>query len=575
MYRSVIARTVFFFGLVIGVHLGNGGLWAEEGSNDRMNWWREAKFGMFIHWGVYTVPAGNFEGNQVEGIGEWIMQHAQIPLKPYKDFARQFNPAKYDPEAWAALAHQAGMKYIVITAKHHDGFALYDSDVTDWDIVGSSPYSKDLLAPLASAARKQGLKFGLYYSQAQDWTHPGGAKAGFEDHQGWDDLHKGSFDEYLAKIAVPQTREILNRYQPDVLWWDTPALMTPERAKPLRELLDSHPKIITNDRLGGGYPGDTKTPEQYIPETGLAGDWETCMTLNDTWGYKNYDHNWKSTETLIRNLVDIISKGGNYLLNVGPNAEGEIPQASIERLQAIGEWMAVNGAAIYGTTGSPCRAPAWGRLACRDDHVFLFVFDWPADGQLPVSVKADVRRCHLLANPERSFVVSSDDDGLVVELTGDTPDEICSVVVLDVIGPVEGIVPRIRQQVDGSLILQARDSISQGSHVRVEQIGNQPNIGYWESPSDVVEWPCMLAEPGKFAVVAEVATPAPSQFTFQCGAAELQVQVAATGNYDTFKTAEIGQITVTQAGELTVAIKPIADGWHAINLRRIVLRSVP
>ncbi len=575
MYSSATARKLLCLGLVFGVLLGGDGLGAEEDSSDRMNWWREAKFGMFIHWGVYAVPAGTYEGNQIDGIGEWIMQHARIPLKPYKDFARQFNPAKYDPEAWAELAHQAGMKYIVITAKHHDGFALYDSNVTDWDIAGSSPYGKDLLAPLASATRKRGLKFGLYYSQAQDWTHPGGAKAGYEDHKGWDDAHKGSFDKYLAKIAVPQTREILNRYQPDVLWWDTPVLMTPERAKTLHELLALQPKIISNDRLGDGYPGDTITPEQYIPETGLAGDWETCMTLNDTWGYKNYDLNWKSSETIIRNLVDIVSKGGNYLLNVGPTAEGEIPQASIERLQAIGKWMAVNGAAIYGTTASPCRAPAWGRLTCQDDRLFLFVFDWPADGQLLVPVKATVQGCHLLANPNRSFAVSSGDEGLIVELTGDAPDKICSVVVLDVTGPVEGIIPRIRQQVDGSLVLHARDSISQGSHVRVEQIGNQPNIGYWESPGDRVEWPCTLAKPGKFAVVAEVATPEPSQFTFQCGAVELSVQVAATGNYNTFETVEIGQIILTETGEFTASIKPIADRWHAINLRRISLQPVP
>ena len=269
-----------------------------EQRNARMQWWREARFGMFIHWGVYAVPAGTYKGKQIDGIGEWIMRQAEIPVTEYRAFARQFNPVKYDPEAWAALAAEAGMKYMVITSKHHDGFALFPSEVTDWDVADATPYGKDLIGPLAAAARRNGLKFGLYYSQAQDWTNPGGAKAGLEDGQGWCEQHKGKFDDYLKTIAVPQTREILTRYKPDILWWDTPYLMTRERADLLRPLLNLQPGIIANNRLGGDYAGDTDTPEQHIPETGMPGrDWETCMTMNDTWGYKSYDNNWKNPET--------------------------------------------------------------------------------------------------------------------------------------------------------------------------------------------------------------------------------------------------------------------------------------
>ena len=259
----------------------------------RMKWWRDARFGMFIHWGVYAVPAGTYRDQQIGGIGEWIMRRAEIPVVEYRAFAKQFNPVKYDPDAWAALAKEAGMKYIVITSKHHDGFALFPSDVTDWDVADATPYGKDLIGPLADAARGQGLKFGLYYSQAQDWTHPGGAKAGLQDGDGWCEEHKGSFDKYLQEIAVPQAREILTRYRPEILWWDTPHLMTPERADQLRPLIGLRPGLITNNRLGGGFAGDTDTPEQHIPATGISGrDWETCMTMNGTWGYKSYDDNW-------------------------------------------------------------------------------------------------------------------------------------------------------------------------------------------------------------------------------------------------------------------------------------------
>ena len=223
----------------------------------RMQWWREARFGMFIHWGVYAVPAGTYQGRQISGIGEWIMWNAQIPVNEYKAFARQFDPVKYDPDAWVRLAKEAGMKYIVITSKHHDGFALFNSNVTDWDVVDATPCGKDLIQPLAEACRRHGIKLGFYYSQAQDWCHPGGAKAG---NRQWDPAQAGDMDEYLRTIAVPQVKEILTRYGDiAVLWWDTPVNMTPERAAMFEPVVSQVPGIITNNRLGGGY-------QRFVPE---------------------------------------------------------------------------------------------------------------------------------------------------------------------------------------------------------------------------------------------------------------------------------------------------------------------
>ncbi len=221
----------------------------------RMKWWREARFGMFIHWGVYSVPGGIYKGQEIPSIGEWIMHNAKIPVAEYKAFAKQFNPVRYDPDAWVRLAKEAGMKYIVITSKHHDGFALFDSKVTDWDVVDATPYGKDLLKPLAEACAKHGLVLGFYYSQAQDWNHPGGAAAGGH----WDPAQDGSMDDYIRNIAAPQVKEILSNYgKLGVLWWDTPVDMTKERADLLMPLLALQPQIITNDRLGGGYAGDTR-----------------------------------------------------------------------------------------------------------------------------------------------------------------------------------------------------------------------------------------------------------------------------------------------------------------------------
>ena len=386
----------------------------------RMKWWREARFGMFIHWGVYSVPAGTYHGKRIPGIGEWIMNSAKIPVAEYRGFARQFNPTEFNAENWVRLAKAAGMKYIVITSKHHDGFAMFNSQASDWNILRATPFGRDPLQELAEACHKYGLKLGFYYSQAQDWNNPGGAAAGGH----WDPAQDGDMTEYIRRVAAPQVREILSHYGPiSVLWWDTPVDMTKERAEMLLPLLRLQPGIIHNNRLGGGFRGDTETPEQEIPATGFPGrDWETCMTMNDTWGYKSYDQDWKSTETIIRNLIHIASKGGNYLLNVGPTSQGLIPEPSIERLTEVGRWMKANGEAIYATQASPFKRLAWGRCtqkpAADTDTLYLHVFDWPAHGVLLVpGLKNKAEKAYLLADPrKRALTMGSGAEGLTIFL---------------------------------------------------------------------------------------------------------------------------------------------------------------
>jgi alpha-L-fucosidase len=424
----------------------------KEQRDARMAWFHEAKFGLFIHWGVYAVPAGTYKGEKIAGIGEWIMNRGKIPVAEYKAFAPQFTASKYDPAAWVALAKQAGMKYIVITSKHHDGFALFNTKASTWNSVQAAGAKRDLIKPLAEAARQQGLKFGLYYSQAQDWTHPGGAKSRYKEGESWDEANKGSFDDYLKTIAVPQTREILTQYQPDILWWDTPTWMTTERAKPLHALLALRPGLITNNRLGGGFKGDTETPEQHIPEGGYKDGryWEACMTMNDTWGYKSYDQNWKSTATLIFNLVDIASKGGNYLLNIGPTAEGEIPAPSIQRLQEVGAWMQVNGEAIHGS-GPTCFGAEYGknvetkdgygkkratnavrdwRCTTKGNKLYIHLFKWPGEKFEVKGLKGKATKAYLLAD-RQPLAFAQDGDKLSVTLPVAAPDKIASVLCIE------------------------------------------------------------------------------------------------------------------------------------------------
>jgi alpha-L-fucosidase len=544
--------------------------------DERMKWWREARFGMFIHWGVYAVPAGTYNGRQIPGIGEWIMNRGKIPIAEYQTYAKEFNPVKYDADAWVRLAKEAGMKYIVITAKHHDGFALFDSQASDWNIVQATPYGTDLLKPLAAACRRHGLKLGFYYSQAQDWNNGGSAAGGK-----WDPAQEHPMDDYLRQVAVPQVREILTHYGefPAVLWWDTPVDMNTERADPLIELLKLKPGIIHNNRLGGGYKGDTETPEQYIPATGYPGrDWETCMTMNDTWGFKSYDENWKSTETILRNLVDIASKGGNYLLNVGPTAEGEIPAPSIERLKAVGAWMRVNGNAIYGTTASPFKRLPWGRCtqrgSGRNTTLYLHVFNWPDDGKLVVpGLQNPVNSARLLAGGGKLKTTRSE-EGVMVEVPATAPDPISSTVVLKIRGEPEVTTTPITQESDGSVRLMANEADLHGT-LQYESGHDKDNIGYWTHPEDSVSWKFKVERPGRFQVVADIAAEASGAFVVQVNGQELQGKAPATRDYTKFRQTKLtGEIELAEPGSVRLIVKPVADGWKPMNLRSVTLQPV-
>ena len=450
--KTLLLAASFAVLLTPFTHAQNDPAETKEQRDARMAWWREAKFGMFIHWGVYSVPAGYHDGKPVNGIGEWIMNKGKIPMAEYQEFAKEFNPVKFDAATIVKTAKDAGMRYIVITAKHHDGFAMFKTAASPWNIVDASPFKRDPLQEMAAACRAQGMRLGFYYSQAQDWNN-GGAEAGGK----WDPAQQHAMDDYIDKVAVPQVRELLTNYGKDipaVLWWDTPIDMNKERADKLEAVVrELRPDLITNNRLGGGYQGDTETPEQHIPPQGYPGrDWETCMTMNGTWGFKRDDNNWKSTETLIRNLCDIASKGGNYLLNVGPNAEGLIPAPSIERLAQVGEWMKVNGEAIYGTgptlfgaeagkfsdtekdsKGQPKFIPAWEwRCTTKPGKMYIEIFDWPTSAFHLSGVKDKVTKAYLLADPtRRALEVKQDDGGVSVSLPEKAPDAIASVLCLE------------------------------------------------------------------------------------------------------------------------------------------------
>ena len=553
--------------------------------NQRMAWWREARFGLFIHWGVYAVPAGTHNGEEIENIGEWIMHYGRIPVSEYKQYSREFNPVNYDPEEWVRLAKDAGMKYIVITAKHHDGFAMFDTAVSDWNVVDSTPHARDLLRPLAEAARKYGIKLGFYYSQAQDWVHPGGAT--WEGR--WDPAQNGGMDDYLRDIAVPQVRELLSNYgEISVLWWDTPIDMTADRAAMFDGLTDLQPGIIFNNRLlygkGGTYGevGDLRTPEQHIPPTGLDYDWEACQTMNTTWGYKSYDDDWKSSEQLIRNLIDVASKGGNYLLNVGPTASGEIPPESVQRLKAVGDWMEVNSSSIYGTTASPFVRLKWGRATKKEysnaTDLFLHVFEWPEDGQLRVDgLRNEVSGAYFLADYQLPIEVRKSATGIVLDLPNQALDPISTVIALKVKGEldVERILPT--QTAEGGIALTVDDANihnpGYGGRLRIGRGSNfASHLEGWTDSRSHVDWLVEIDRPGNFQIYADVAAGEPSGFSLQAGTAkEKQLTVKPTGGPKLFQRQLIGTMELPE-GESKIVMRPQEPSWRPIILRSLNLR---
>ncbi len=423
---------------------------SEEAKQERLSWWKDAKFGMFIHWGLYAVPAGEYKGEKVEGIGEWIMNSSQIPIDDYKKFADEFNPVEFDADEWVSLAKEAGMKYLVITSKHHDGFCLWDTEYTEYNIVDATPYGKDILMQLSAACKKHDVRLGFYYS-IMDWHHPD-AQAIFEPNYNIGrksgDVNP-NFSRYVEEYMKPQLKELITKYDNvDILWFDGEWIpdYTTEMGKDIYNYLRNiKPDLIINNRVDkgrqgmtgmnveGDFAGDFGTPEQEIPATGVEGfEWESCMTMNDTWGYKYFDRNWKSTEVLIHHLVDVVSKGGNYLLNVGPTAEGLIPEPSVKRLKDMGQWMDKHGETIYGTDPSPVDRPKWGRYTAKEDELYVHIFDWPTDNQLELQGIQNYEEARLLSDPANASVALEKSDGsLILQLPDAAPDTIASVIGLE------------------------------------------------------------------------------------------------------------------------------------------------
>jgi alpha-L-fucosidase len=357
------------------------------------------------------------------------MYFARIPAAEYECLAAQFNPHKFDAAEWVSLAKQAGQKYIIITSKHHDGFCIFDSKGSDYDMIDATPFGRDPLKELATECQKQGIKLGFYYSQTQDWHHPHG------HGNDWDYDEAGKdFAGYIESYVKPQVRELLTHYGSiAIIWFDTPMRITTQQSQSLLDLChELQPDCLVSGRLGNALGDYASTADNMIPAQAVDADWESPSTINDTWGFKKDDHNWKSPKELVHKLIDIVSKGGNYLLNIGPTAEGIIPQPSIDRLLEMGKWLETNGEAVYGTRPGPLQGLGWCRSTVKGDKVYLHVFDWPQGGRIKVTDPGKrLVGVYLLSDPSHATLpVLEGQDGVVIVGPTEAPDTIDTVLVL-------------------------------------------------------------------------------------------------------------------------------------------------
>ncbi len=559
-----------------------------SGQSERLDWFKEAKFGMFIHWGPYSQLAGEWNGRQVT-VGEnaeWIMQKLKIPVAEYRELAHSFNPVLFDAQKWVRLAKATGMKYIVITAKHHDGFAMYQSKVTSYNIADWTPFNRDPLKELSEACAEEGIRFCVYYSHREDWDHPGGYGNNWDYDNEWGSnfYDRDKFEKYLDEKAKPQLRELLTNYGPIGLVWFDRGMYTPEQGRDFVDLVhDLQPQTLINGRVGNydqEFLGDYQSMgDNGMPPGGVEEYWETPMTLNKTWGFSKFDTLWKSSATVIQRLVEIVSRGGNYLLNIGPRGDGEIPDATIEIFSEVGPWVERNAESIYGTTSNPFGELSWGYCSVKENRLFLFVREWPADGQIILpGLQNNVMSACLLIDKAKKLPVSTSDKGVSISLPEKAPDHPISVILVETDGSPKVNPPAAFADKSGVIELNYLTAITNGrTMTRFNRKGGF-HISKWTGPEDAVEWNLNIDKPGKFKMIIDYAANEDwegQQYEVIIADTKITKSVIYTGDWYEYQEFPIGYVELPEKGEYSLTLRPKMSGdKYLMYLRSLKLEPV-
>ncbi len=573
--RTLAAVTLCLLALGIAAIAAPPAVPGQAQAPDRLQWFREAKFGLFIHWGVYSMI----------GREEWARQLLQIPLKEYQYYADHFNPVNFNPDEWAALARDSGVKYVIITSKHHDGFAIFDSAYTDYDVMHAE-YGKDILGPLAGSMKKAGIPLGFYYS-IMDWHHPD-----YLPRRDWekDRTTKGAdFGRYMD-FATNQIKELVTKYDPAVLWFDGEWEHSNEEQRALaigKMLLEMKPSLLINDRLFKREPGygDFGTPENYVPATGIRNPdgtprlWEACYTMNwNGWGYNRTETEFHSASQLIRQLVEIVSKGGNLLLNVGPQPDGRIQADFAARLRRIGEWLKTNGEAIYGTTASPFeRLPFFGRATVKGSTLYVHIMGWPQDAKIVLpGLRSSVKKAYLLADRAKALAVRRFAKDVAVTLPARAADPDATVVALELDGPPVVVPWKILAGEDGRIDLPvtlADIQSEMGQRAYLDHFYRTTMLANWQNVNDFPEWSFTTDKAGTFEVRASYASMWGGQAGYEVEIDDQKLAARTESSPSVYfpATFPVGKVSLA-AGQhkLRVRITSIANN-HAMNLEKVVL----
>lgn len=549
--------------------------------DERIQWWRDARFGMFIHWGLYSLPAGEWKGKLVNGYSEHLMRKEKISKAEYLDLAHVFNPLKFNAEEWILDAKKAGMRYFIITAKHHDGFAMYNSDVSDFSVTKQTPFKRDPMAELAAAAKKHGMKFGFYYSHAFDWEHPDapgndwefnnpggdkllGGKNWFDEHPEW--LPKAV--KYVDEKAIPQIKELINKYHPDILWFDTPhKLPLSENLRMLKAIRDTDPNIVVNGRLArsasGNFGDYINTGDRPAELLTVEGDAEAIPTTNESYGYSKHDNSHKSAKFFIQLLANSASRGANLLMNLGPKGDGTFDQKDKNILDSIGTWLHKNGTAIYGTDRGQLPIPAWGVTTQKGQQIYLHVFNWPADGNLVVGgLKNEVKSAYFLTDKSKKklAVKRLDESTLNVSVPLKHQSDPDVVIVLEVNGKIEVdkarvLVPNIPEN-----RLLAFDALQHGKKLGFGD--GKPNRYYvsgWKADS-FLSWDLKTLVPAKFKIFAKyIAEETGSSYELNIGSFSAKKSVIPSTK---------GEAVLQEVG-----IVELSKGLHQLNVKPIEVKG--
>ncbi|WP_207512442.1 alpha-L-fucosidase [Longitalea luteola] len=574
------------------------GWWTASMKNhdERIQWWQQARFGMFIHWGIYSLPGGEWKGKRVDGYAEHLMRKEKITRADYLALANRFNPVLFDADAWAKQAKEAGMRYMIITAKHHDGFAMYDSKVSDFNIVQQTPYKRDPMSALAAACHKYGIKFGFYYSHAFDWEHPDAPGNDWEyNNPGGDkQLHGGvnwfnihpellfKAQKYVNEKAIPQIQELLTKYHPDILWFDTPSkLPLSENIRILKAIREIDQKVVVNGRLArtadisfGDYKNTADRPLEFYPVTG---NWEAIPTTNESYGYHQYDNSHKPVSAFVHLLAKAASRGGNLLMNIGPKGDGTFDSKDQLILKGIGAWIKKNGESIYEAAASPLPLQDWGVSTVKGNTMYLHVFNWPADNKLYVGgLKSNVAKVYLLDGKKPLMCTRVNDNDVVIDLPAKMPDTLTTVIALTIKGPLQSDSVRVLAANMAEHRLLAFDAqLHGGGFSYGDGKAGKYYVQNWKSNDQWLGWTFRTTQAGSFVVNMKYLTGEGNggSFLLQTGNYSKQIRITGSGSAANVLQQHIDTISLP-AGMHELQIKPVLiDKGELMKLLELQLQT--